>query len=177
MFLSKLKETLICLKAGRVTLPYPMSPHQPAPGFRGQPVIDGNKCVGCGGCAAVCPPRLISIHTEDDYREVKVDFSRCTYCARCADVCPEGAMRMSDRFELATNSKGDLIMDVKVKMAKCPKCGAAFTTERLLRKTQEALYGKDFSKDEIPEWSYYCPDCRQTKTAKAIGGLEEPAHD
>lgn len=35
MILSKLKEAIICLGAGRVTLPYPFAPRPPRAGFRG----------------------------------------------------------------------------------------------------------------------------------------------
>ena len=45
MLLSKLKEALICLKAGRVTLTYPFKPApQVAPNFRGKLTIDIEKC-------------------------------------------------------------------------------------------------------------------------------------
>ena len=59
--LSKLEETLICLKAGRVTLPYPAQA-QPVPeNFRGRPIFDATKCVGCAGCANNCPAREILV--------------------------------------------------------------------------------------------------------------------
>ncbi|NIR01643.1 MAG: 4Fe-4S ferredoxin, partial [Gemmatimonadales bacterium] len=58
---SKLKEAIICLRAGRVTLPYPFAPNPPAPGFRGTVSVDAEKCIGCGGCANVCTPRAIVV--------------------------------------------------------------------------------------------------------------------
>ena len=57
----KLKEAAICLSAGRVTLPYPLrAGRAPAPGFRGLPRVDASRCIGCGGCASVCTPNLIT---------------------------------------------------------------------------------------------------------------------
>ena len=58
---SKIKQVLLVLKPGVVTLKYPFEPHPPAKGFRGQPVWDHHKCVGCGGCAAHCPARTILV--------------------------------------------------------------------------------------------------------------------
>ena len=45
--ISKLRETLVCLKAGRVTLPYPAQA-QPVPEkFRGRPIFDAAKDTQC----------------------------------------------------------------------------------------------------------------------------------
>lgn len=175
MFIAKLKEALLCLKAGRVTLPYPFVPLETKDGFRGQPEVEGRKCLGCGTCAGVCPPRSINLVDEGEHRVFKLDYSRCTYCARCADVCPEGAIRLNNRFELATAKKEDLSMTVKLKMAECSLCGRPFTPERLLKKTIEKLTGDAFGA-EPPEWLYWCPECRKTRTAKTLAGMEGPEH-
>lgn len=176
MFRSKFKEAWLCLKAGRVTLPYPFAPHPPASGFRGKPEIDGEKCIGCGTCATVCPPRLITLNDDKDYRRVTVDYSRCTYCARCEDVCPEHAIQLTQDFELATNTKEDLVLKVEMKLAHCTHCGQAFTSERLLQKTIQKL-SSDWETDrEIPEWVYWCPECRKTTQAQALVSLEEIKH-
>ena len=59
--LSKLEETLVCLKAGRVTLPYPVEARPVGEQFRGRPVFDATKCIGCAGCANNCPARDILV--------------------------------------------------------------------------------------------------------------------
>ena len=68
--IATIKEVLICLKAGRVTLPYPFVPLAAPPRFRGRPAIDGAKCLGCGACAEVCPPRLITVSDQGETRRV-----------------------------------------------------------------------------------------------------------
>ena len=135
MIVSKLKEAIICLRAGRVTLPYPFAPHSPAPGFRGTVSVDAEKCTGCGGCANVCTPRAIVV--SDPSQEMRVlDFflERCTYCARCAEVCPEEAISVTEQFETATNDVGDLHMRVEVYMGSCQRCGRCFETSTALDK-------------------------------------------
>ena len=57
--LSKIKEAVLCLKAGCVTLPYPARAEPVPKTFRGRPVFDANKCIGCAGCANNCPAREI----------------------------------------------------------------------------------------------------------------------
>jgi hydrogenase-4 component H len=127
VLLSKLREAAICLKAGRVTLPYPFAPHDPAPGFRGKIVVDADLCFGCGGCANACPAGVILIQDTGQYtRRLEFHWARCTYCGRCAEVCPERAVVMSQQYETATNSSADMILSLDVFMGPCGRCGRCF---------------------------------------------------
>jgi hydrogenase-4 component H len=126
---SKLREARICLSAGRVTLSYPYAPADPAPGFRGLPEVDASRCIGCGGCASVCTPELISIVDDGPRARFTWSLARCTYCGRCADVCPEEAVTMSPAFETATGAAGDLAMVVDVFMGSCNRCGRCYRTQ------------------------------------------------
>jgi len=127
VFLSKLREALICWKAGRVTLPYPFAPHDPPPGFRGKITLEPENCIGCGGCANVCPAGVIVIHdTNQHTRTLDFFWRRCTYCGRCEEVCPEDAIHMSQQFETSTNRPEDMTMHLEVFMGPCQRCGRCF---------------------------------------------------
>ncbi|HEK85792.1 MAG TPA: 4Fe-4S dicluster domain-containing protein [Candidatus Aminicenantes bacterium] len=127
---NKIKQLAISWKSGVVTLRYPFEP-RPAPvGFRGQPIWDHTKCIGCAGCANHCPPRTIFL--RDICQEIRVllyDSSRCTYCGRCADLCPEKAITMSDRYELATDNRQDITQAVELFMMTCQRCGRCYDLE------------------------------------------------
>jgi len=127
MLASKLREALICLKGGRVTLPYPFAPHDPEPGFRGKLTVDADRCFGCGGCAHVCPARVITVtDTDQNTRVLEFFWSRCTYCGRCEEVCPEGAIHLSPQYENATDQADDLYIRLEVFMGPCQRCGRCF---------------------------------------------------
>jgi hydrogenase-4 component H len=111
MLSSKYREAMICVKAGRVTLPYPRVPRQPKPGFRGKITVDADLCFGCGGCANVCPANVIVVSDAEQYkRTLEFYWGRCTYCGRCEEVCPEKAVHLSQQFETATNAPQDMYM-------------------------------------------------------------------
>ena len=135
MLISKLKQVLICLKAGRVTLAYPYEPSPPPQGFRGKPKVDIDKCIGCAGCANVCPPRAIEVIDFDEgWRRIEFQLTRCISCGRCEEVCPEGAVKLTDEFELSTPTKEDLTVTIEVYMDTCQRCGRCFKPKHPLDK-------------------------------------------
>ena len=137
--ISELKEALVCLQAGQVTLKYPFQPHPPDENFRGKPVIDFLSCIGCGACANACPPRLIILRDMDGYRQITFELGRCTYCGSCRDVCPEHAISMSTQFETATPSLDDMILRLKLKLVRCRICGQVVATQRIVNKVVNIL--------------------------------------
>ena len=62
--------------------------------FRGGPDIlyTPSLCIGCGGCAAVCPA---GAHRFDPAH--RFDRTRCTGCGACASACPAGALERTGR--------------------------------------------------------------------------------
>lgn len=150
---SKLEEALICLKAGQVTLPYPAKA-QPAPEkFRGRPVFDAAKCIGCAGCANNCTARAVLVFDVcQEIRILQYVGNRCTYCGRCAEVCPEKAITMSHDFELATPNRADLNQRLELFMSTCQRCGRCFTEPSPLE--QLKMKGYRFDDLENERWVF-----------------------
>ena len=125
--ISKIKEAILCLRAGRVTLSYPANP-KPVPfRFRGRPIFNGDKCIGCGGCANNCPAREILLKDVcQEIRVVEYVGRRCTFCGRCADLCPEKAITMSSEYELASEKPADIKQSLNIWMSTCQRCGRCF---------------------------------------------------
>lgn len=141
---SKLKELMVAIRGGAprplvVTLPYPLGHGAEVPeGFRGKVEVDVSKCVGCGGCANVCPPRCIIVEDISPlWRRMTILRERCTYCARCQEVCQESAIALTTEFELATDNPDDLTDTWEVFMGTCSRCGRCFKPKTVLDKMME----------------------------------------
>ncbi len=152
MFKSKLKEAIICFSNLRVTLPYPYAPRIPEDDFRGKIEIDQRKCIGCGGCANVCPARLIRFFDDGEKTRMVFHLERCTYCGRCAEVCPEDAIVMTKEYETVTNDKDDLTIEQEIYMATCQMCGRCFDTDNMIDKipTKRMREGRNFIGESMP---------------------------
>ncbi len=141
---SKIGETLICLRAGRVTLPYPAEARPVPENFRGRPIWNPAKCIGCAGCANNCPSREILVRDVcQEFRVLTYLGRRCTFCGRCADLCPEKAITMSREFETATNSINDLRQHTELFMSTCQRCGRCFPEPTVLEQLKQKGYRFD----------------------------------
>ncbi len=158
--ISELKEALICLQAGQVTLGYPFEPHSPDENFRGRPKLNTRKCMACGACGNACPSRLITITDTGNTRTLRFELARCTYCAKCRDFCPEEAIELTSQFELSTANPDDLAINAEFKLAPCRECGAVIGTERQVGVVRERL---EASGIKLQDTSYLelCTDCRR----------------
>jgi uncharacterized protein (DUF362 family)/Pyruvate/2-oxoacid:ferredoxin oxidoreductase delta subunit len=56
-----------------------------------RPEID-SSCVGCGRCAAHCPPQAMTVTGG----KVKIDYDKCIRCYCCQELCPENAVHLRE---------------------------------------------------------------------------------
>ncbi|WP_086826392.1 NADH-quinone oxidoreductase subunit NuoI [Allokutzneria sp. NRRL B-24872] len=109
-----------------VTEEYPEVKKVTAPRYHGRHQLnrhpDGlEKCVGCELCAWACPADAIFVeggnNTEDERYspgerfglDYQINYLRCIGCGLCIEACPTRSLTMTNEFELADDSRQNLI--------------------------------------------------------------------
>jgi len=67
------------------------------PGRAGRPVIDAEKCTGCGYCVSICPLGALEVKDKKSVPVVCMKmgdemYASCFACRDCVAVCPEDAI-------------------------------------------------------------------------------------
>ncbi|MCS7108477.1 MAG: 4Fe-4S dicluster domain-containing protein [Sulfolobales archaeon] len=160
--MSRLSWIKTALEVGVVTKKYPFERVEVPDGFRGLPIFDSGKCIGCTACANVCTPDAIKVVNDftNGFRRIEYRLGKCIFCGRCADVCPVSAITITKEFELAYT--GDVINAIEIKFIKCVQCGQYYTVSRHLKHVSSKL------NDEALEGVDICPDCRRRSNINSL---------
>lgn len=59
-----------------------------------RPIVDKNKCVGCGLCVKLCPDAAIDFEKINKQNKAKINYDYCKGCGLCAKECPFKAISM-----------------------------------------------------------------------------------
>ena len=70
---------------------------------RGIPIIDKERCKGCGLCIANCPKDILAkatdLNDQGAYYTVCTDESLCIACGNCALMYPDAAIEINKLLE------------------------------------------------------------------------------
>ncbi len=96
--------------------------------YRGAPALvtdehERERCVACQLCEFICPPRAITILSEeipsdDKWAKVEkrpkvfeIDMIRCIYCGLCEEVCPEQAIFLRKDYAIVGTTRKEMVHD------------------------------------------------------------------
>jgi formate hydrogenlyase subunit 6/NADH:ubiquinone oxidoreductase subunit I len=175
---AKLRQIAFGLGHPRVTVGYPLAPLAPDPGYRGHVTVDTERCVGCGGCAEVCPSRCVLMTDLDEStRVIRRHLDRCLLCGRCEEACAYDAVHLVADWETGTPDRGDLLIEQRLFMGVCDRCGRCYVPIHQL----DRVKGVGFRADEPELLAAEAARRAQRVDARAAAGTpggppgEEPA--
>jgi len=96
-------------RAGTVTTAYPKTAPKLPEGSRGAPAFDLAGWRDARIAAEACPSGAIAVKDASSLRSVTVDYGKCIFCGECAAASGDPAVRMTQKFELATTDRGSLV--------------------------------------------------------------------
>ena len=125
----ELTEAVKALLTGPYTSKFPKKPHIAHPNFRGQPVYDEKKCVGCLACENVCPVEAIGhedITDRENPRRVMIHYTdTCIFCGCCEAACiaDNEGIKLSGEWDLAFFDRSQAQETIEKELLLCEICG------------------------------------------------------
>jgi formate hydrogenlyase subunit 7 len=100
----------------RLTSGYPRRPEPPPPAFRARAVLDPAAAGApqADDCIRACLPSALSLDAEGALR---LDAARCIGCGLCVEACSDGTIAIDPGFELATRTRGRLVVPEQPRQA------------------------------------------------------------
>jgi len=105
------------------TKKYPKEKVKPPERYRGKLTVKWKKCVACGLCKMICPADAITLgmkvekiksgkltHQKILHPIKSIDMGRCVSCGLCVEICPPKIIFFTNKFEMASKSKRDLLI-------------------------------------------------------------------
>lgn len=125
--LRELGEALRALVKGPYTTKFPKAPAITAKQFRGIIKYNEKRCIGCGGCAEVCPANARAIEDDLERRVRKVIHyqEKCIYCGQCVNYCTtQEGIKHTQEYDLAKLENKDFENIIEKELEFCEICGA-----------------------------------------------------
>ena len=93
-----------------MTLQFPYDSLPPVEGYRGQHILDLDKCTGCFICSMICPNKAIWLVEFRGRMYPQVDLGKCCFCQLCEEYCSQKAIKLTQQAMMVTMDRKSAIL-------------------------------------------------------------------
>jgi len=123
-----------------------------------RPLIDKEKCTGCGLCTIDCPTKALMINQSDERDTYQLLFRQeaCDACGVCEKSCPENCLQLVE-IEAEVDEAGKKVKVIfEDDVSRCVECGIPLFPRSMVKKMETKI-----SMNRETTWPFeLCPSCR-----------------
>lgn len=130
----------------------------------GEPIIDKDKCLGCGACEFVCKNNALAIESKNNKFYIEHLYWKCTACGSCKDICLNKCIEIKEGLDLSRFFCENKEIKAEIELRKCENCGEDFLPILQSNEIEKIIKGISFSTSYLS----FCPKCRKFEQALKI---------
>ena len=123
-----------------------------------RPLIDKEKCTGCGLCTIDCPARALTIDQSDGRDTYQLLFRQeaCDACGVCEKSCPENCLQLLEEEPERDETGKEVKVIFEDNLSRCAECGMPLFPRAMVKKMETKI-----SVRRETTWPFeLCPSCR-----------------
>jgi len=131
------------------------------------PLIDQEKCTGCGLCTIDCPTKALIINqsSEKDTYQLLFRQEACNACGVCEKSCPENCLQLVEKEPEQNKTGKETKVIFEDNLSRCMECGTPLFPRSMVKKMETKILT-----NRETTWPFeLCPSCRiKTQFRKEI---------
>ena len=123
-----------------------------------KPLIDKEKCTGCGLCTIDCETEALMINENNERDTYQLLFLQevCDACGACEKSCPENCLQLVEMDPEEDEAGNEVKVIFEDDVSRCTECGTPLFPRSMAKRLETKILT-----DRKTNWPFnLCPSCR-----------------